>query len=64
MIEYSSLPFSSPQMRMAVPAGVRISISFNPLGGIGAFFCLRPLVPANEGTGTKDPLWGSSINSP
>lgn len=26
--------------------------------------CLRPLVPVNEGTGTKDPMWGSSINSP
>ncbi|WP_208610834.1 hypothetical protein [Parabacteroides massiliensis] len=49
---------------MAPPAGVRISISFNPLGVPGVLFCFRPLVPANEGTGTKDPLWGSSINSP
>ena len=49
-------------MRMALPAGVRISISFNPLGVAGVFFCFRPVVPANEGTGTKDPLCGSSIN--
>lgn len=26
------------------------------------FFCFRPVVPANERTGTKDPLCGSSIN--
>lgn len=64
MIENSSFSFSSLQMRMAPPADVRISISFNPLGGISVFFCFRPLVPTNEGTGTKDPLWGSSINSP
>ena len=38
---------------MALPAGVRISISFNPLGVAGVFFCFRPVVPANEGTGTK-----------
>jgi len=30
----------------------------------GVLFCFRPVVPANEGTGTKDPLCGSSINSP
>ena len=53
MIEYSSLSFSSPQIRMALPAGVRISISFNPLGVAGILFCLRPLVPANEGTGVR-----------
>ena len=45
-----------------IPAGVRISISFNPLGVAGVLFCFRPVVPANERTGTKDPLCGSSIN--
>jgi hypothetical protein len=64
MIENSSFSFSSPQMRMALPPGVRISISFNPLGVASVLFCFRPVVPANEGTGTKDPLCGSSINSP
>ena len=64
MIENSSFSFSSPQMRMALPDGVRISISFSPIGVVGVLFCLRPVVPPNEGTGTKDPLCGSSINSP
>lgn len=51
-------------MRMALPDGVRISIYFSPIGVVGVLFCLRPVVPPNEGTGTKDPLCGSSINSP
>ena len=50
MIEYSSFSFSPPQMRMELPVGVRISISFNPLGVAGVLFCFRPVVPANEGT--------------
>ena len=62
MIENSSFSFNSPQMRMTLPAGVRISISFNPLGVAGVLFCFRPVVPTNERTGTKDPLCGSSIN--
>lgn len=51
-------------MRMAPPDGVRISISFNPAGDDVVRFCFRPFVPANEGTGTKGPLCGSSMNSP
>ncbi len=34
----------------------------NALGVAGVLFCFRPVVPANERTGTKDPLCGSSIN--
>lgn len=64
MIENSSFSFSSLQMRMALLVGVSISISFNPLGVAGVLFCFRPVVPANEGTGIKVPLCGSSINSP
>ena len=51
MIENSSL-----QMRMTPPAGVRISISFDPVGETVVFFCFRPLVPAKDGTGTNEPL--------
>lgn len=56
MIENSSFSFISPQIRMAPPTGVRISISFNPFGETSVFFCFRPLVPAKDGTGTNDPL--------
>ena len=50
-------------MRMTLPAGVRISISFNPLGVAGVLFCFRPVVPANERTGTQYPCMAGFYDS-
>lgn len=36
---------------MALPTGIRIPISFNPVDEMVVGFCFRPLVPARMGRG-------------